>query len=299
MRHQFIIIIFTLFAAVQVADAQDSHFVKATVSKNKLLLGEPVTLTVQALVPDSSAARFTGQLTFDHFEALKDPEITTGETKSGTEIKAIYTITSFDSGHWVIPPISIAPLQSDSIAMDVVFTSPFDSTQAYHDIKDVVDVKVPKKKNDWWYYAAAGAVLLALVTWQLLRKKQTPPPATPPAVPGINPYDEAMQMLDQLMADKPAVKQFYSRLTEIFRLYVFRKKGILSLQKTTDDLVLQVKPLVPEKEQFDRLSQTLRLADFVKFARYIPGEEDNHTSLTEIRKTITLIEKAAAKQAHE
>ncbi len=80
-----------------------------------------------------------------------------------------------------------------------------------------------------------------------------------------------MKQLEQLQRDKPETKLYYSKLTDIFRLYIFQKKGILSLQKTTDDLVIQLKSLNLNKEQFDKLSQSLRLSDFVKFAKYIPS----------------------------
>ncbi|HEY6064151.1 MAG TPA: hypothetical protein VIV35_11110, partial [Chitinophagaceae bacterium] len=85
------------------------------------------------------------------------------------------------------------------------------------------------------------------------------------------------------------------RLTDIFRLYIFRKKGILSLQKTTADLILQLRDLPFSKEQFDKLSQALRLSDFVKFAKYVPAADDNRNCFEEIRNSIMTIEKTEAK----
>jgi hypothetical protein len=110
------------------------------------------------------------------------------------------------------------------------------------------------------------------------------------AVP-INPFEEAMKELKQLEENKPDAKLFYSKLVGIFRLYVYKKKGILSLQKTTDDLIIQLNKSGLQKEQFDKLSQVLRLSDFVKFAKYIPTQEDNTNSIGEIRNAITAIEK--------
>jgi hypothetical protein len=69
----------------------------------------------------------------------------------------------------------------------------------------------------------------------------------------------------------------------------------LSLQKTTDDLVIQLKTLPLDKEQFDTLSQALRLSDFVKFAKYIPSEKDNEDCFEEIKNTIIKIEKSESK----
>ena len=63
------------------------------------------------------------------------------------------------------------------------------------------------------------------------------------------------------------------------------------MQKTTDDLVLQMKDLGLPKEQFDKLSQSLRLIDFVKFAKYIPSDEDDKTVFDSIKNSIEAIEK--------
>ena len=142
------------------------------------------------------------------------------------------------------------------------------------------------------FRSAGGALLLLLMVLFLLRKKKILPAAIPKAV--ISPYQEAMEQLEQLERDKPAAKQYHSRLTDIFRLYVFRKKAILSLQKTTDDLVVQLKTLNLSKEQFDKLSQSLRLSDFVKFAKYIPSADDDKNCFQEIKNSIITIEKAEA-----
>ncbi len=140
-------------------------------------------------------------------------------------------------------------------------------------------------------YAVGGALLLLLGIFYFFRKKK-PVPAVPQIAAGINPYEEAMKELEQLLQLKPGVKEFHSKLTGIFRLYIYQRKGILSLQKTTDDLVLQIKALNMDKEQFDKLAQALRLSDFVKFAKYIPSEEDSRICLEEIKHSIMSIEKS-------
>ena len=53
---------------------------------------------------------------------------------------------------------------------------------------------------------------------------------------------------------------------------------------------MQLKSLNLNKEQFDKLSQSLQLSDFVKFAKYIPSAEDNQSAFNAIKKTIEHIE---------
>ncbi len=278
-----------LFAA-QLTMAQGGVTIQSAVDKNKILIGQPMKLTVEVKVPAEAVIVFPSIDTIDHFEILGIPVIDTVSENGGTKIKGVYTITSFDSGHWVLPSFSLSEtVKTDTIPVDVLF-SPFDPNQEYHGIKDVVDVKVTEKKTEWWWYAAGGALLLAVVIWLVTRKKPRTV-AAPVAKPAIDPYEEAMQQLEQLNKEKPGAKQYHSRLSDIFRLYVFKKRGILSLQKTTDDLVIQLKGLGLDKDQFDKLSQALRLSDFVKFAKYIPSETDNGICFEEIRKSIIAIEK--------
>jgi hypothetical protein len=281
----------TFLSSVMVAEAQTT--VKATVDKNKILIGEHIRLTLQADIPENELIRFFAIDTLPHFEIIDRQKTDTSNTSKGTFLKQNIIITSFDSGHWVIPALTLGgKIITDSIPVDVSF-SDFDPAKDYHDIKDIIEVKPKKEQKDWWlwYATGGGSLLLILLLVYLLRRKRKPVIAAP--VPEINPYEEAMKQLEKIQTEKLEQKQYYSKLVDIFRLYVFRKKGIHSLQKTTDDLVVQLKSISISKELFEKLSQGLRLTDFVKFAKYIPGAEDDRNIYDTIKKTITEIEQAS------
>lgn len=269
--------------------AQKTTTVKASVDKNRLLIGEHVRLSLEAVIPENEPIRFFYIDTIDHFEILEKAPIDTTDTDDGTILRQVIRITSFDSGHWVIPSFIVGEkAATDSIPMDVVF-SDFNPEQDYHDIKDIIDVE-PKKEEDkrWiWYAIGGGAVLLLLVLYLLLRKKK---PVATVAAPPENAYETALAQLEQVKKDRPDAKQYYSRLVDIFRVYIEKRKGIHSLQKTTDDLVVQLKSIPMQREQFERLSQSLRLADFVKFARYVPSPEDDRSAFDAIKQAIDEIE---------
>ena len=234
-------IIFLLFFSTRVVAAQDKISLTASIEKNKILIGEPVRLIIEAVIPADAPIRFVTVDTIDHFEFSKKPQIDTINTNTGTTIKGVYTITSFDSGHWVIPSFTLDDqVKTDTLPMDVVF-SDFNPDQDYHGMKDIEEVPPASEKREWWYAAAAGLLLLLLLLWLFLRKKKKEPLQKQEVV--IDPYQEATKSLTELQAKNPGAKEFYSALTDIFRLYIFRKKGVLSLQKTTDDLVHQLRKL--------------------------------------------------------
>jgi LPXTG-motif cell wall-anchored protein len=175
---------------------------------------------------------------------------------------------------------------TDSFPVNVGF-SPFDPNQDYHDIKDIINVQVEKKKEqNWYWYVAASVLLVAAIIYLLIKKKKKPAPVAPP----IDPYKEAKAELEKLKNEKLPSKLFYTRLVDIFRLYIFKRKGIASLQKTTDDLVIQLKQLKLPENDFNLLAQSLRMSDFVKFAKYEPGEQDKENSLKITRHVIDTVE---------
>ncbi|MEO6610967.1 MAG: hypothetical protein ABIT05_09400 [Chitinophagaceae bacterium] len=267
--------------------AQFVATIKASVDKNRILIGEPFVLTVEAGLSADLAIKFISVDSIPHFELLETLAIDTTIKEGILYIRGLYRITSFDSGHWVIPSFSLSKtVKTDTIPIDIVF-SEFDPNQPYHDIKDILEVE-PAKKKQWWWYIGGGILLLVLLLTWLLRKKK-PVMVVKPAVV-IDPFEEAMRQLAQLKKEKPDTKNYYSTLTDIFRLYVFRKKGILSLQKTTGDLVIRLRDLDLDKDQFNKLSQSLQLSDFVKFAKYIPSPEDDIQAFSTIGRSIEAIE---------
>ncbi len=287
-------ILFSFLLTTQQFVLSQGASIKASVEKNKILLGEPVQMVIEAAYPAKKGINFSMPDSIDHFEILEEPAVDSINENGITTLKGKYQITSFDSGHWVIPPFNLSNgMKSESIPIDVIF-SDFDPKQDYHDIKDIIEIIPPKKKTPWWWYAAgAGILVITVCVIYYLKKKKPVAEIKLPVT--INAYEEAMKSLERLKSQQPASKQYYAELSDIFRLYIFRKKGILSLQKTTDDLLVQLKRSDLQKEQYEKLAQSLRLCDFVKFAKFAPSDDDAKNCFQEIKNTILTIEKTGAK----
>ena len=171
------------------------------------------------------------------------------------------------------------------IVLDVVYTSPWNPNQPYHDIKGIVPVKQPGRST-WWWYVIGLAVLVALFLLFFPEGKKEKAIEL-----DRNAYRKAMQQLEKLQKDGIAsanVKQYYTDLINIFRGYLKGAKGIQSFSKTTDDLNIQLQALkIPE---YNQLVQTLRLSDLVKFAQYKPEVNMNQEAFNIIKQSITTIE---------
>jgi len=292
MTNRFIYtpLLFLSFVLLTVCSkAQDSTVVNATVDKSKILIGEQIRLTLEAEIPENQPIRFFSLDSIPHFEILDAGKIDTTNTRRGTTLSRVIRLTSFDSGHWVIPPFYLQEnIGTDSLPVDIMF-SEFDTAQAYHDIKDIIEVSPPKEeKMQWWWFVGAAVLILVIVLILALRKKKKPEPVKVVEIP--DPYKVAMQQLDLLQQNKIEVKEYYSRLVDIFRIYVDEKKGIHSLQQTSDDVVAQLKKLNMPEVIFKNVSQSLRLSDWVKFAKYNPSDTETKQVYEDIKNTITTIE---------
>ena len=288
--HRTIFCISALFVSFLLA-AQSKTVVKATVDRSQIMIGERIQLKLEADIPENQPIRFFPLDSIPHFEVISSGKIDTTNTGSGTILSQTIQLTSFDSGHWVIPAFPLGEtFLTDSIAIDVGF-SPFDPQQAYHDVKDILDanpVKEEKKSRLWWYIA--GGVLLALLLFVLLRKpkKQQAKAVAPP----VDPYKQALEQLERLRKEKLTPKAYYSGITDVFRTYVEKRKGIHSLQQTTGDLVVQLKTVQIEPKLYKELADVLQLGDFVKFAKYETGNADDVRAFDTIKKTIEHIEQS-------
>jgi hypothetical protein len=288
--HKILSLLCFLFFVI-VSHSQNKISIRANVDKNHIVIGEQIHLNLEADFPLHEPMRFFLIDSIPHFEILDRRKIDTMDNNEGIKLSQALTLTSFDSGHWVIPALELPgdkPLFTDSIPMDIGF-SPFDPNQDYHDIKDVIDVQAQKKKKeDWYWYVIASVVLVAAIVYFLLRKKKKP---TVSKVLPVDPFTEAKQELEKLQRENLPAKLFYTRLVDIFRLYVLRRKEIASLQKTTDDLVVQLRSLKLPENDFNKLAQMLRMSDFVKFAKYEPSDTDKQESFKIIKSSIETIQR--------
>ena len=295
ISHKYFIASFVSIIISFFSFSQTKIVAQAAVDRNKIVIGEPVQFSIQVTIPSGQPLHFFEIDTIPHFEFLKKEKVDTAVGNNTITLKQVFNITSFDSGHWVIPSFVLPgtkKVRSDSIGMDVGF-APFDRDKDYNDVKDIIDVNPEEPDNSWYWYAAGAALVFVILMIYLLTRKK---PKTKVTVqPAVDPYAQAMKELQQLQKEnlpaKGEIKMYYSKLVDIFRLYVFHKKQLQSLQKTTDHLVVQMKSLNLNEERFNQLAQALRLSDFVKFAKYIPGDEDNRAAFEAIKKSIEEIEK--------
>ncbi len=290
-------IIPVLFFCIVASSVQGQVTIRASVDRDRILIGEPVELTVEAFTPLGAPVGWFDEDSIPHFEVVSRSPLDTVESIDGKKIVQQLVITSFDSGRWQIPPFQVnvsgQPYYSDTsvnISVNYVAYNPADD---YRDIKQIIEVASPSLKYVPWILAIASLVFFAAFLWLLhrrkhpARKQRTPPPVI------ISPYEDAMQALEELSQRKISdgeEKAYYTDLNDVLRIYLNRKFNISTIEKTNEQLILKIKDLNLPKDNLFKLAQSLKMGDFVKFARYRPEVTDNKINLEVVRVSIEILD---------
>lgn len=265
--------------------------VTATTDEQKILIGEQFHIKLQANFNKGEPLDFFEIDSIPRFEILEKSAIDTSNFNDGFALVQNLTLTSWDSGKIQVAPFVLGRYQTKPLTIDVAYSpNPFDTTQPYHDIHDIMEVKKPGEITWYWYLIG----LLILILLFLLFFPKGKPKAKGEFVSDEGAYKRALKKLDALNKRSDAdSKVFYTELIQIFREYLHKRKNIYSFSKTTDDLAIQIEELNLDRGQYQQLLQTLRLSDLIKYAKYQPAREENQRSIAAIKEGIVAIEQTS------
>jgi hypothetical protein len=279
-----------VYCLLLIAHWTQAQVINLSYDRQRLLLGEQMAVNIKAFADKGAALDNFPLDTLPHLEILEASKIDTTMIGETVQLSQTLTVTSWDSGRWNLPTVITAGTPSKLVALDVVYTSPWDPKQPYHDIKGIVPVKNPGRTT-WWWYLIGLAVLAALflLFFPAGKKEKKEVELDKKAL------RKAMEALEKLEKDRTAdAKTFHTELVNIFRAYLKGAKGIQSFSKTTDDLSIQLQSQKLPSADYNNLVQTLRLSDVVKFAAYKPADSQNRDALNTIKQSITTIDQRHA-----
>ena len=206
------------------------------------------------------------------------------------DLRAGMTITSFDEGIYILPPLAVQRLSNDGVVDTLVFepqrlevkTMPVDTaTFTPHDIKGQMTYPVTFREVAPW--VAGGLVLaglLALVVWLVAKYRRRNDPEYIHKDP---PHIVALRKLDKYRGNAmwapDKQKGFYSGITDALREYISERYGISAMEMTTAEIFADMKATDAPKELLNELKDLFERADFVKFAKYVAADDDNASAL--------------------
>ncbi len=201
-----------------------------------------------------------------------------------------YLITSFDSTLYNIPPFKVMvdsnEYLSNSLAL-AVYTMPIDTANLQNICgpKEVWDVDLTwEEYRDSVHLGVIMFFLALALAWVVVRFVKNKPiirivkikPKEPSHIVALNKIDEIKN--DETWRDDENVKEYYTRLTDALREYMFARFGFNATEMTTSEILDYLRG-IDNKENIVELKEILETADLVKFAKLHPTANENNRNM--------------------
>ena len=212
--------------------------------------------------------------------------------RQNAEPKWLIRLTTIDSGKVFLPPIEFAyKIKGDTVAHKAYTNSLlFNMIGLTIDPKgEIKDIKPPLRApwlfEDFLPYLIALVIIAALAGgfYYYWRKKKQKEDVLSKIKVIIPPHREALSALRVLEEKKlwqqGLVKQYYSEVTEIIRHFFERRWGIIALELTTDEILVQMKHLPDALKVWKEMETFFITADLVKFAKVEPSPAEHENEM--------------------
>ncbi|MEZ4756464.1 MAG: hypothetical protein R2817_06520 [Flavobacteriales bacterium] len=287
--------------------------VTASLDTTVIRIGEVATYTLALQLPEGvTAAEVSWPAATDtltrRIEVLSSAAAS--EADSTGVLRMTYQLTSWDTGTWAIPPRQVTvqgrQLEGPALVLQVQPT-PVNLKDAPRPLKDILPM--PFSLRAWLVahlvellsaLTVLLAVMLGIVLWRRRKKpavaEEEPEPQRPAHVRCL----EALQVVeDQRLWQQGEHKAYQSRVTDLLRGYIEERYIVPALERTTDELMaeLRLSPL-PADERI-LLENLLRAADLVKFAKVMPSAVENEQLMRSARQFVQTTAERTEAPTHE
>ena len=276
-------------AAVPVQSLRGQEpYARATVDSTRYLVGDAIPVHVQISHAPGAAVRPLFADTIGGFTILgSSPLRVEGERVSVGDV----VVAKYDSGDATLPPLQfLVTLATDSAGQTVatgelhftIQTVPVDTAQ------DIKDLKSPLSIPLTWQEILLGCALLLLVAamgYLFYRwwKRRLLPAAEVSAAPSRPAHVIALEELGTLKQKKlwqqGLIKPYYTEVTDILRRYLENRYRLMALERTTDEILDDLRRIRMTGELLKKADHLLRRADLVKFAKHQPATPEHDESI--------------------
>ena len=280
---------FAVFAGFcPAADPEPSVTAASAVDKSRITIGDLIRYTVTVSHPKDIAVATPGTgANLGGFE-VRAYDVAEPKEKDGVVVSEFrYTISTFLTGEFVIPPLPVAyrPAADTAAAPRVIATPGIRivvESMKPSEAGDIRDVKPPLEiPLDWkrlvLRVAAALAFLAALIAGVILFRRWKAGKGILPvrAEPQRPPHEIALEALDRLTASDLRVRgetmAFVVELTEIVRRYIGGRYFVVAMEMTTTEVLDGLSRAGLDGDVFGLFGSFFHGCDLVKFAKHAPS----------------------------
>ncbi len=296
MSKYLTILVMAMMLAMGEAHAQVS--VSAKIDTSMMLIGDQTNFRVEASFPDGYKVMLPvmADTVSRGLEIVEAGTVDSVLADGIVRISQKYLVTNFDSGWYAVRQLPFAIVDKDGNTDTIfsesvyygVMTMPLDTANANAICPPKPMAEAPFIFKELVHYLKWGLLVLlaafaiVFIVYALIKHKRNEPifvkpkPQEPAHVVALRQLDE---LKEQKLWQRGLVKEFYSSLTDIARLYLNGRFGLQAMESTTSEIMQMTKD-VPEidKDLRKNLQDLLERADFVKFAKAQTVANENEAS---------------------
>lgn len=256
-----------------------------------LRIGEQVELLLSIDLPTDAPAGMVnwpvfGDTLINQLEVVRKGPVDSVQDAAGLHLTQRIFLTSFDTGHWAIPPftfvVSGSPRETRPLLIEVRNVA-LDDPKVQRPAKTIYEV--PFSIGYWIrahlveLLAGLGALVLIIAGLFYLTRKRKTVPAPVVEAPMEPVHLRTLRSLRELDASRlwqqGEHKAYHSRITDLLRSYIEERYQVPAMESSTDELLQELGVSPMNNEQRTHLENMLRLADLVKFAKAKPTPAEN------------------------
>jgi hypothetical protein len=246
--------------------------------------------------------------TLGNMETIEVSKLDTTTAAGSIVLSQVYTVSAYDSGDFHAGPVIVYFKNSTGI-VDSVLTNDIQITAGAPAVdldKPFKDIKAPLEVPYSWrefvpYIIGLAVLLVAIIAGIILYRKyrnnkpvvvERPKPKDPPHIWARK---ELKKLEEEKLWQKDEVKQYYSRLTDVLRMYLEYRYDWFALESTTEEIEAELPKYKLKDKACESLLAILRAADLVKFAKMIPMPDANIKAMENAYKFIDFTEPSETK----
>lgn len=288
-----------------------SQSITSTVDSTEIKIGSQLNLILKAKVTLQDHVVFPERKFIGLWEVLESYPVDTIKKDDKLELIKKYGLTQFDSGVYKIPSIAIRinnkDYLSDSTSVRVNDIKVDTVSQPMFDIKPIVEVKKPS--GDWWKYLLFFLFVLSLGFLSYFIIKRIQKNKKEEVVLFASPIEKALFHAEGLekksLWQNGNVKQYFSELTDIARIYIEEALDVPAMESTSSELFNALRAETGKRNikinpsLLNRFNEVLKNADLVKFAKSQPLAEEIEESKKIVNEFLITLDKETPRTKDE
>ncbi|MBR5856926.1 MAG: hypothetical protein IKY70_06615 [Bacteroidales bacterium] len=295
------LILFVLLSGIGDSLYAQTPAVKTTgLSKDSILIGDQVVWNTIFDVAEKDsvfimpyANLLQTDTTGTKVEVIADFKLDTVAIRKGMkELGAKVLITSFDSGYYKLPLPLIVINPENNGGDTLKFETPFIAVNTIQvdttgfvpmDIKGQIKYPVTFKEVLPWILLGLLVTGLAYLVYRYIKYRRENRDFFGRPIVQDPPHIVALRELDKIHSLKlwqnGKEKQFYTGITDTLRSYIEGRYGVSAMEKTSSEIMASLSDASIEERALRELDELFKVADLVKFAKYVPTAGENEEAI--------------------